>query len=309
MKALALVLALLCASPAGAQQVAITFDDLPAHAALPPGETRVGVARDLLAALKAAGVRSATGFVNGVQVEREPGSEAVLDLWRQAGHPLGNHTWSHPHLDLVGPAAFEADIVRNEPTLARDTRWFRFPYLAEGKTPETRAEVRRFLAGRGYRIASVTLSFDDWAFNDPYARCMAKGDVAAVAELERLYMDWARLSLERSRGLSRALYGRDIPYVLLMHAGAFDARMLPRLLAWYRSEGVRFVSLDKAQRHPFYRADDRALPSDGPLSLEAEAERRGLSVPHQAWASKVLDGVCREGLGASGETLNFSPPP
>jgi peptidoglycan/xylan/chitin deacetylase (PgdA/CDA1 family) len=288
-----LVLALLGAGPAAAQQVAITFDDLPAHATLPPGETRVDVARDLLEALKAAGVRSATGFVNGAQVEREPGSEAVLDLWRQAGHPLGSHTWSHPHLDLVGPATFEADIVRNEPGLARDTRWFRFPYLAEGKTPETRAEVRRFLAARGYRIASVTLSFDDWAFNDPYARCRAKGDTASIAELERQYMDWARLSLEHSRGLSRALYGRDIPYVLLMHAGAFDARMLPRLLAWYRNEGVRFASLDEVERHPFYRADYQALPSDKPLSLEAEAQRRGQAVPPRPWDPAVLDKVCR----------------
>jgi len=298
LKAIAFALSLLCAGPAAAQPMAITFDDLPAHASLPPGETRVGVAGDLLAALKAAGVRSATGFVNGVQVEREPGSEAVLDLWRQAGHPLGNHTWSHPHLDVVGAPAFMADIARNEPGLAarmpgRDWKWFRYPFLAEGAKPEVSAEVRRRLADRGYHIASVTVSFDDWAFNDPYARCMAKGDAAAVVELERLYMDWARLSLERSRGLSRTLYGRDIPLVLLMHAGAFDARMLPRLLAWYRGEGVRFASLEKAQRHPFYRVDYLALPSDRPLSLEAEAERRGRSVPPRPWDPASLNGVCR----------------
>lgn len=293
MRAIAVALALLWATPAAAQEVAITFDDLPAHASLPPGETRVGVARDLLKALKAAGVRSATGFVNGVQVEREPGSETVLDLWRQAGHPLGNHTWSHPHLDVAGVAAFQADIARNEPVLKGEPRWFRFPFLAEGAAPESRAEVRRYLAEHGYRIASVTLSFDDWAFNDPYARCMAKGDTAAVAELERLYMDWARLSLERSRGLARALYGRDIPYVLLMHAGAFDARMLPRLLAWYRAEGVRFVSLEAAERHPFYAADYRVLPADKPRTLEAEAERRGLAVEPRPWATAALNEVCR----------------
>jgi peptidoglycan/xylan/chitin deacetylase (PgdA/CDA1 family) len=298
LRAVAFALSLLCAGPAAAQQVAITFDDLPAHGGLPPGETRVDVARDLLAALKAAGVRSATGLVNGVQVEREPGSEAVLDLWRKAGHPLASHTWSHPHLDMVGAQAFMADIARNEPGLAarmrgRDWKWFRYPFLAEGAKLETRAEVRRYLAGRGYHIASVTLSFDDWAFNDPYARCMAKGDLGAVAELERLYMDWARLSLERSRGLSHTLYDRDIPYVLLMHAGAFDARMLPRLLTWYRSQGLKFVSLEQVERHPFYRADYKALPSDRPISLEAEAERRGQSVPPRPWDAAVLNGMCR----------------
>jgi peptidoglycan/xylan/chitin deacetylase (PgdA/CDA1 family) len=286
-------LALFWAAPAAAQEVAITFDDLPAHAALPPGVTRVDVARDLLKALKAAGVRSATGFVNGVQTQREPESAPVLDMWRKAGHPLGSHTWSHPNLDQVGAAAFEADIARNEPILQADTRWFRFPFLAEGAQPETRAEVRRYLAAHRYRVASVTLGFDDWAFNDPYARCVAKSDTAAIAELERLFMDWARLNLERSRGLARTLYRRDVPYVLLMHAGAFDARMLPRLLAWYRAEGVRFVSLDAAEKHPFYRADYLVLPSDAPLTLEAEAQRRGVAVDPRAWDPATLDAVCR----------------
>jgi peptidoglycan/xylan/chitin deacetylase (PgdA/CDA1 family) len=298
LKALALAVALLGAGPAAAQQVAITFDDLPAHAKLPPGATRVGVVRELLTALKAAGVRSATGFVNGVQIEREPDSAAVLDLWREAGHPLGNHTWSHPHLDTVGAEAFAADIVRNEPVLAarmegRSWKWFRYPFLAEGSEPTRRAQVRDHLAVRGYRVASVTLSFDDWAFNDPYARCMARGDEASVARLEQLFMDWTRLSLDRSRGLARQIYGRDVPYVLLMHAGAFDARMLPRLLAFYRAEGIRFVSLAEAERHPLYRADYEMKPSVGPLTLEAEAERRGLALSARPWNPQALSDVCR----------------
>lgn len=296
MKALAFVLALLAALPACAQDMAITFDDLPAHTELPPGETRLAVATHILKALKAAGATSVTGFVNGAQIEREPRSDAVLDLWRKAGHPLGNHTWSHPHLDAVGAAAFTADIVRNEPVLAArggDWKWFRYPFLAEGATPETRAEMREALAARGYRIASVTLSFDDWAFNGPYARCMARGDTPAIAELERRYLDWARLSLEHSRSLASALYGRDIPYVLLMHVGAFDARMLPRLLAQYRAAGVRFISLEAAMRDPFYRVDYATLPSDAPATLEAEARRRGLAVPAKPWNPQALDAVCR----------------
>ena len=33
---------------------------------------------------------------------------------------------------------------------------------------------------RGYRIAAVTMDFSDWAYNDPYARCAAKGDAKAA---------------------------------------------------------------------------------------------------------------------------------
>jgi peptidoglycan/xylan/chitin deacetylase (PgdA/CDA1 family) len=293
---LAAILAALALVPAGAvraQAVAITFDDLPAHSALPPGETRLDVAEAILAALRAAGVRKVTGFVNGAQLEREPDSAPVLDLWRRAGHPLGNHTWSHADLDAVGPQAFEADIARDEPLLAGQVRWLRFPFLHEGAATQDRAEVRRWLADRGYGVASVTLSFDDWAFNAPYARCLAKGDAAAAAELERRYLEWARASLAYSRGLARTLYGRDIPYVLLMHLGALDARMLPRLLADYRAAGVRFVTLDEAEADPFYAADRTAAPSDAPATLEAELRRRNLPVPPKPWDPATLDAVCR----------------
>ena len=45
--------------------------------------------------------------------------------------------------------------------------------------------------------------------------------------------------------MAQALYGRDIPYVLLLHIGAFDAR----LLASYQSRGFRFVTLVEAAPH------------------------------------------------------------
>ncbi|WP_369058382.1 polysaccharide deacetylase family protein [Caulobacter sp. 73W] len=286
----------LCAFASQAQEVALTFDDLPAHAALPPGETRVGVTARLIAALADVGA-PAMGFINGVQTEHEPDSAPVLDLWRAAGQPLANHTWSHMRLDDHSVAAFEADIARNEPMLKRlmggeNWRWLRYPYLAEGKTPEQHAEARRMLAKRGYRVAGVTLDFGDWAYNDPYARCVAKGDEAAVAELEARYMAAAEASLTYARELSRAALGREIPLVLLLHAGAFDARMMPRLLALYRSKGVRFVSLEAATRDAFYGPD--AKPSgDAPTTLENTAKAKGVAVPAQGWSVAGLDRVCR----------------
>ncbi|MET0275099.1 MAG: polysaccharide deacetylase family protein, partial [Phenylobacterium sp.] len=185
MKALLVAALLSFAAPAQALEIALTFDDLPAHSALPPGQTRASVAKATLDALKHTPVH---GFVNGGFMAAEPGSEAVLTMWRAAGHPLGNHTWSHMDLDSHSAADFEADLIRNEALLAGEARWLRYPYLNEGDTPQKRAEVRAFLAGRGYRVASVTLTFDDYAWNAPYARCAANNDQAAIAELERRYL-------------------------------------------------------------------------------------------------------------------------
>lgn len=294
----AALIALPVAASASDIRMAITVDDLPAHSALPTGETRVGIARDFLAALKEAKTAPVYGFINGVQTEREPDSAEVLKLWREAGQPLGNHGWAHLNLAQIDVATFEAELTRNEPLLKRlaagsEWRWFRFPFLSEGDTPEKRAAVRELLKARGYHIASVTMSFGDYAWNEPYARCVAKSDQKAIADLETSYLKAAELSLAHSRALSATLHGQDIPYVLLMHLGAFDARMAPRLLALYKSLDVSFVSLEEAQAYPFYAADLAVAPAASPVTFESAMAARGLPVPPLSLDLAALDEVCR----------------
>lgn len=286
------------ALPATAQQLAITWDDLPAHGPLPAGETRVAIAQKIITAMQQAQLPPVYGFVNGIQTRNEPASTPVLQLWRDAGLPLGNHTWSHMNLNANPLADWEQDVTRNEPMLrkymgAADWHWLRYPYLAEGDTAQKRAAERRFLAERGYKIANVTMSFSDYLYNEPYARCVAKKDNAAIAKLETSYLAAADAAIVYSRAMSKALYGHDIPYVLLMHVGAFDARMLPRLLALYRERGFSFVTLEEAESAPFYKNDlDLSLPSS-PDSLEATMAARGLPLPAAPSPGLDLDKLCR----------------
>ncbi len=284
-------LALLLVAPAAARDLAVTFDDLPAHSALPPGITRLQIARDVVSALRAAGVPEVYGFINGVQREREPETDGVLELWRKAGFPLGNHGWAHLGLSAVGEATFESEAQRNEPLLTRfagstDWHWFRFPFLDEAYAdPAKRAAARAWLAAHGYRIAAVTMSFGDYAFNEPYARCRARGDTAAVAQLEQDYLAAARDGIRLSAEVARAQFGRTPPDILLMHIGAFDARMLPRLLALYRASGFRFVPLPQAARDPanIGLVDPARPPLPGRvLGDAADAERL-----------KRVDALCR----------------
>ena len=277
--------------------IAFTWDDLPAHATLPPGVTWTQVAADILKA-SADAKAPAFGFMNGFHTEREPASTPALKMWRDAGQPLGNHAWSHMNLNTATPEQFEADVARNEPMLEQlmgkeDWHWLRYPYLSEGDTPEKRLAVRAWLAANHYKIASVTMSFHDYAFNEPYARCMAKGDTAAVADLERRYMEGAAILADRARAMSLTLYGHDIPYVLLMHAGAFDARMAPRLFKLYQDRGFGFTTLEAAEKHPFYRTDvDPSLPPE-PTTLENAMRAKGLPVKPDPMSDAELAAICR----------------
>jgi peptidoglycan-N-acetylglucosamine deacetylase len=286
------------AAMAQSRQIAITFDDLPVHGPLPPGETRLDVANQVISALRNAHVPPTYGFVNAAHLEQQPDTIQVLQAWRAAGNPLGNHTWSHPNVNQIPLADFEANIARDEPTLQSqmadgDWHWFRFPYLAEGDTPEKRAGIREYLAQHGYRVAGVTMSFADYDWNEPYARCSEKNDGKAIRWLERSYLTAADHSIRFDRTLSKELYGHDIPYVLLMHIGAFDGHMLPRLLALYQRRGFSFVSLEEAESDPFYKIDtDLSLPP-GPDNLEGVADSRHLPLPKAESFTAQLNALCR----------------
>jgi peptidoglycan-N-acetylglucosamine deacetylase len=296
--AIAVLVAFFALLPAQAQQIAFTWDDLPAHGPLPPGETRVEIGRKLISAMKAEHLPPVYGFMNGAFLEHEPAAAPMLTEWRAAGFQLGNHTWSHMNLNTSALADWEADLEKNEPMLEKyaqggDWRWLRFPFLAEGDTPEKHAEMREFLAARGYKIADVTMSFGDYMWNEPYARCAAKNDTAAIAQLETSYLDAAAADADFRRAMAKALFGHDIPYVLLMHVGAFDARMLPRLLKLYREKGFTFVTLQDAEKDPFYRVDvDLSSPAE-PDSLEGAMHANGLPLPPRLHLSVDLNAVCR----------------
>lgn len=279
-----------------APMLAFTFDDLTAHAPLPAGYTRVGIADDIIAALKAGGA-PAIGFINGVQLTNEPASAPVLDKWRAAGLTLGNHGWSHANLDQLSDAQFLSELEKNEPILkakagATDWHWFRYPFLAEAAAnPERRARIRKLLAERGYKVATVTMDFSDWAYNNAYARCVAKGDADAILKMEHAWLGNASVQADRARAMAHALYDRDIPYVLLMHLGAFDAHMMPRLVALYREKGYRFVSIAEAEKDPYYAPEVNPALTPQPQGLNGAIVAKGLKEP-QAPAMLPLDTMC-----------------
>jgi len=289
-----------CARPARAQEVALTFDDLPEHGPLPPGVSRTDVAGSILKTLKEAHAPATYGFINASKLDASPGEIEVLKLWRAAGQPLGSHTYTHMSLTANTPEAFEKDIAKNEPVLRSlmgnaGWHWFRYPFLWEGDTLEKRHAIRDYLERNHYRIAQVTLDFEDYAWNAPYARCAAKKDEKAVAWLKESYLATADQYIALDQQLSQLVFGRDIKHVLLLHIGAFDARMLPELLDHLKAKGFKLVTLEEAESDPAYQTDPDAPLKYGGTLLEQLVEARGIPYPsHPEKPMKELAAICRD---------------
>jgi peptidoglycan-N-acetylglucosamine deacetylase len=282
-------------------RIAITIDDLPVHAPYPPGLTPLEVNRQMIAALKAANV-PATTFVNAVNVN-DPAAMESLEDWRAAGFVLGNHTWSHRHLSEMSIEQFEDELTKDEPILEKighdsDWRWFRYPFLDEGKDEAQRISARQVLSKHGYRVAGVTMSFSDWQFTSAYARCAATGNSAAVATLERMYLDMAKQNIVVARKTAHLLYGRDIPYVLLMHVSAMSARMMPRVIQLYGGAGFRLVSLPDAESDTVY-GGYTTLSLPPPASQWDVAKEKGVTLPLPPDPTAKLAQLCPGGPTAT----------
>ncbi len=112
---------LVARGPAGLRRVALTFDDGPVPERLDT----------LLAVLGRHGVH-ATFFLTGRELAAAPmaGRELV-----EAGHEIGNHSYSHRRMVLMAPATVQSEIERTDSLLLdagqTGTPYFRPPYGAK----------------------------------------------------------------------------------------------------------------------------------------------------------------------------------
>jgi len=293
--ALVLVCAIAAAEPSAKLKVALTFDDLPLNGMLPTGAKKSDFARDTIAVLKKHHIPPSYGFIVAKQLERDPDGATALQVWVNGGNPLGNHTYTHLDLTKNSAEDFEGEVLLNEPVLellmppvrktvggAHDWRWLRYPYLHEGDTLEKRRAVRAFLSTNGYRIAQTTLDFEDYLWNSAYARCWMRKDETSIQWLHESYRKAAREFTRFQIQNSRAVFGRDIHHVMLLHLGAFSSHILPDLLRILDEEGFEIVTLEEAQSDTAYDYDPDIADAHGGTLVELGMQAKKIPWPANA---------------------------
>jgi peptidoglycan/xylan/chitin deacetylase (PgdA/CDA1 family) len=199
----------------------------------------------MLAALAKHGVQAALFVTAGFGVNRPEGM-ALAQAWSLAGHVIANHTVTHPDLDdpAVTLAQYQQEVLdcdRVISALPGYQKWFRFPYLREGGTPEKREGMRAFLGQHGYRNAQVTLDTADWRLNGELLAALEKDPQADLEPFRQAYLAQVRERALAYRELALRLQGRDIPHVALLHHNLINALWLDDVIGLFRDMGWTII--------------------------------------------------------------------
>lgn len=273
-----------------AQSVAFTFDDGPRLAATPrlsPAERN----QALLAALDKHRLKAAL-FVTLNNGADRPEGLAFARAWGEAGHAIANHTAAHPDLNAktVTLKQYEEDVLacdRVIRSLPGFKPWFRFTFLREGDTPEKRDGMKAFLKERGFLNAYVSLDTSDWRLDSALASVLAERPGADLKPIRAAYLAHLRQRAEAYRDLSRRLFGRDIPQVLLLHHNLINALFLDDAIQQFKDLGWTFTMPEAAYQDFVYSLVPQR-PAPGQSLLVSAA--RSLGYRPSTWDRLLDDG-------------------
>ena len=258
-----------------AQEIAITLDDLPY--VMPSRTTPEDGLRYVLSinqALQKYGI-VATGFVIGRQLTDE--TSPALQAFIEAGHTVGNHSWSHPDYGTLTIDEFWEETLRTDQALSEWTdkaRYYRFPFLREGETEDTKEAATQILADLGYQNVPVTIDNDEWQFNSDYLDAIEGGDTDAAGQIAYQYVAHMQERTAHFQDLAQEALGRDVKHILLLHMNRINADHLSTLLEWYVSEGWTFLTVENAMTDSVFSAPDLYAGARGLSQIERVMGRK-----------------------------------
>ncbi len=263
-----------------APQFAITMDDF--YWQNPVKLTAWERNQSILETLRANSIKAAL-FVIGANIQDGEGKQ-LLSAWDQAGHLIGNHTYSHRSLSApdADVKAYEQDILRAEALLkdfSRFRKYFRFPMLKEGETAAKRDKIRAFLAEHGYRTGHVTIDNSDWLIDQHLTARLKKDPNADVKPYRDYYLEHMWTRAEYYDALAQKALGYQVKHTLLMHFNLLNGLFLGDLIAMFKSKGWELIDAEDAFKDPVFAAKPKVLPAGESIVWSVAKEKGTIAKP------------------------------
>jgi hypothetical protein len=97
----------------------------------------------------------------------------------------------------------------------QDQKYYRFPFLREGKTEKSRQIADTVLKNQGYINAPVTIDNDEWRFNLEYVDALDMSDQLAAQRIANAYLAHMKERTAHFQSRAQLELGRDFSHVLL----------------------------------------------------------------------------------------------
>jgi len=134
-------------------------------------------------------------------------------------------------------------------------RYFRHPFLHVGATKAKADSLDAFLKEHHYTVAPVTIDNEDYLFALAYHRAYSQKDTALMKQIGADFISYLESKLKYYERQSVALFGREIPQILLLHASLLNSECVNALALMFSKNGYSFVTIDKALEDPAYRSE------------------------------------------------------
>ncbi len=254
-----LLAALFFATNLFAAEVAITIDDFDLRTG--PLLNRAERDQAVLNALKKHNVQAAL-FLRCKYIET-PEILARIPFWEQAGHSIGNHTYSHWFYDEKGFAEFSKDVKKCHEMIKGSVAFvplFRFPYLKGGKTAEQRDSIQVFLKALGYRNGYVTIDASDWYVSQKMEEAITKNPKVNLKQYRDYYLKhmWERSVYYDELGKKH--WKKPVKHTVLIHHNLLNALFLDDLIQMYKDNGWKIISSKEAFNDPLFDQVPDVLP-------------------------------------------------
>jgi peptidoglycan/xylan/chitin deacetylase (PgdA/CDA1 family) len=262
-----LFLLILSTSPVFAQQKQVCFsiDDLPVvNYGINTPEFHNQITDKLLSGLKKHEIQ-AIGFVN--EGKMYDAKEKVisfqkenLEKWLKYGMDLGNHTLRHKDFNNVHFDVYTSEILNGGKITKvllrkynKEMKYFRHPFLHVGATKNRADSLENFLKKHDYITAPVTIDNEDYLFANAYQKALIKKDTVLAQKIGKDYISYMEQKILYYEKMSEALFGKQIPQILLIHASLLNADYIQALAEIYTKNNYKFITMDLTMADEAYK--------------------------------------------------------
>ena len=229
--------------------------------------------RLLIHSLKANKV-PATGFLQGGMVSDGeklfPVRANIARMWRDAGFETGLGGFRHISLYDTPVDDYIANIEKNERVakqilgdMALPPRYFSYPYLNAGRSPEDKAKVESWLSSRGYTSVKYTFDNNEWMYSYAYDMARNDNDLNTMKEVREQYLAYMARMFEHYEASSAGLFGRDIPQTMVLTPSRLITDTADEFFEMAAKRGYTFVSVDEAQGDKAYKTSESYAGENG----------------------------------------------